>query len=205
MKLRRPTRVASAAALASALVLSACTGGNSDPGPTGTTPPSTSATPPPTSSATPPPTSSTKTTPAVDPVLAKIPKAARPKTIKGAEEFASFYVLQINKAFEMPDPREILVFAKPSCKACTAFVDSAATLKSEGQRHKSAALRVVSTSVVNFQPPKVRVAVSIKQVPVDVVDKSGKVVRTTQSDTGTLILDLSYEHHWLVDDFAVAE
>ncbi|MDN5765779.1 MAG: DUF6318 family protein, partial [Humibacillus sp.] len=144
-------------------------------------------------------------TPAADPTLAKIPEAARPKTIDGAEKFASFYVLQINKAFEVPDPKEISTIAAPSCKACAAFVDSAATLKSEGQRHKSGALEVVSTSVVDFQPPKARVAVTIKQVPVEVVDDSGKVVRTTQSDTGTLVLDLLYKDHWIVSDFAVAE
>ncbi|HEX6055946.1 MAG TPA: hypothetical protein VFY98_09055, partial [Intrasporangium sp.] len=51
-----------------------------------------------------PTTRATTTSVEVDPVVARIPKAARPNTQAGAEAFAKFYYEQVAKAWMKPDP-----------------------------------------------------------------------------------------------------
>ncbi len=53
------------------------------------------------------PTTTAKPTPTVDPVIAKIPAAARPETIEGAAAFAKFYFEQVNEAFRDSQTRRL--------------------------------------------------------------------------------------------------
>src|SRR6478735_5923908 len=92
---RHRTLLPYAAALVALATLGACSGG--DPGPTRTTPPAitTTSSAPTTTTTAPAPSPTTS----VDPVLAKIPAAARGNNAAGAEAFARFYIVQINAAF----------------------------------------------------------------------------------------------------------
>ncbi len=86
-----------AAGLAALLVAAGCTAGEPTPNASTAVPSTTSS-----SATTASPsvaTTTTKPTPTVDPVIAKIPAAARPETMAGAEAFAKFYVGQVNAAF----------------------------------------------------------------------------------------------------------
>ncbi len=97
-----------AAGLGALLIAAGCTAGAPTPNASTAVPSTTSSSATPTAS----PSASTTTTtptPTVDPVIAKIPAAARPETMAGAEAFAKFYVGQVNKAFT----------ARRSAAACT--------------------------------------------------------------------------------------
>lgn len=196
-------------ALAGSLLLGACTGGGDDPAPTGSSSasPSTTSSTAPTTTTAPPTTTAkpTKTTPAVDPVVAKIPKAARPKTLDGAEKFARFYIDQVNEAWGIPDPLQIDGLATSACKTCTAFSQTANDLKTNGEKHKSETLVVKSSSALTYQPSDIRIAVEVSQRAVDVITNGGKVIRTTEAGKGTFILALIYKKRWLVADLGVAK
>ena len=86
-----------AAGLAALLVAAGCTSGSPTPNASTAVPTTASSSSTTTTAAS--PTTTAKPTPTVDPVIAKIPPAARPETMAGAEAFAKFYFGQVNEAF----------------------------------------------------------------------------------------------------------
>ncbi len=196
MRLRRPMRVASAAVLASALLLGACTGGGSDPGPTGTTPPSTTAaTAPITTSPTSPPTTST---PPVDPVLAKIPADARKMTPAGAEAFVKFYFDQLNKGSKGSTAAPVEGLAAKSCETCTAFETSLRELQTKGNRYADSSVIVKYATASKFVDDSKLVLVSLEQLSVPILDKSNKKVSSTKAGTIFFTATLTFDSRWSI-------
>jgi hypothetical protein len=196
MAVRRPA-VHAGVVLALAVTLSACA---SDP-PATTAPPSATA-PASTSSASAPPTTTsappTTTQAPVDPVVAKIPKAARANTQEGAEAFGKYFIEQVALSGVKADPRLLDGLFIESCKACLAYRESAVALKSEGLHHKSPTLQVKRSSANVFSGDQVVISVEVLQRAVPVVNNSGATVRKTKANTGVFALSLSYEGRWIV-------
>ncbi len=92
-----------AAGLATALLLSGC-GGSVPPTGPATAPLVAESDSTGVASGGTPTTRATTTSVEVDPVVARIPKAARPNTQAGAEAFAKFYYEQVAKAWMQADP-----------------------------------------------------------------------------------------------------
>jgi hypothetical protein len=144
------------------------------------------------------PTTATPT-PSVDPVIAKIPAAARPETEAGASAFARYYFDALNKAATRPDPGLLQGLYGATCKTCAAMHDSVADLKRAGQRHAGPTIRVVRVSTDSFVEEKRVLVVEVDQAAVDVVDSAGKKVDRTIAAKGAFALTLSFDHgHWLV-------
>ena len=184
-------------------VLGACT--PSDPGPAVTGPPSSSAvtsSPIPTATTTSTAPSPTAT---VDPVIAKIPAAARPRTQDGAEAFARFYMEQVNRAFTGPDPTALASLAGLDCKTCSAFLAGAKELKAKGHRHKGVSITVDGSPSNSYTPTSAIVQVFVTQHSVPVIDRSGKKVAQTKAGQGIFLATLTFDTHWVIQRLQVAQ
>ncbi|WP_330472945.1 DUF6318 family protein [Terrabacter sp. C0L_2] len=203
----RPHRpvLAYAAASVALATLGACTGG--DPGPADTTAPpasssaSTSAAQPTTTttSAAPSPTSS------VDPVIAKIPAAARPQTQAGAEAFSRFYMEQVNRSFVQGDPAPLNGLASGSCSVCGELSNSAKELRDKGRHHQGLSIEVTSASANRYDKEVRSVLVSIEQHRVPIVDMNGVTVDHTSADKGAFLATLKFDGRWQIARLQVAK
>jgi len=194
---RHRTLLPYAAALVALATLGACTG--ADPGPAVTTPPATS----PTTVAKPAPASTTTTpgpTASVDPVIAKIPAAARPETQAGAAAYSTFYFEQLNRSFKTASPELLDGLFEPSCQICVDLRKSSNELKTTSQHHDGDTLKVAFSSATVYNPNQRQVLVRLRQFAVPVVDKDGKQVDTTKAGSGAFVAVLKYTDHWVITD-----
>jgi hypothetical protein len=195
----RTLRTGAAAAVAVSFALSGCisraaplpalltagSGTSANRSPTSTTPPARSA-------------SGSTETPDVDPVLAKIPGAARPNTQAGAEAFGRFFMEQVAESWTHADPTLLDGLFDRHCKSCSAFRRSAAQLRADGLHHDAVALTVTGSSANVYDDGRVVIAVPIDQNIVNVVDSRGHRARVTKPDEGTVILTLGWSGRWVV-------
>ena len=193
---RHRTLLAYAAASVALATLGACTG--SDPGPAVTTPPSTSAV---TSSATPTTTTSTSPNPtaSVDPVIAKIPAAARHETEAGAVAFARYFFDSLNRAATAANPAMLDGLFESGCATCVAMSDSVSDLQRAGQHHSGPTIRILRVSTESFVPEKRVVVIDVDQAAVDVLNNTGKRVDRTLAAKGSFAMTLNFaRNHWTV-------
>lgn len=194
---RPRTRILYAAAGLAVALLGACTGG--DPGPATTAPPSGSSAGTTTSAA--PSTTTTsapsQTTP-VDPVIAKIPAAARPETIEGAAAYTRFYFAQLNKAFKTGNQSVLDGLFTTGCKTCTALSAGVADVAKAGHHYGGDLTRIHYASTTEFSSAARRVLVDLSQMKVAVLDKDGRTVDETRSAKLAFVATLEYEKRWVI-------
>lgn len=190
-----------AAALLALGTLGACTNGGAAGSPGMSSPAATSA-----ASTSKAPSSTTATTAApspttsTDPVIAKIPAAARSNTVRGAESFARYYVQRINEAFSRPDPAVFDGLYREQCDVCATYENTAADFVKKGQRQQQALLITTSATASKFSAGSGTVNVFFEQRSVPIVDKAGRTVSRTSSGKGALAFALTYrDGHWLVE------
>lgn len=209
MTVSRRVTMPYAAGLAAAVALAGCTAStpappaSSSPQPTSATS-STSTTAAPTTSARPSTTTSTPP-PSVDPVLAKIPKAARPETINGAEAFVRFYMEQVNAAFTKGTPAPLTGLDGPACKICAAFIDAAEQLRTDKQRHKGVSIEVTAASSNKFSDTTRTVLVWVTQRSVPILDQRGATVDQTKAGKGVFLATLKFDRRWVMSRLQVAK
>ncbi len=192
---RHRTFLAYAVAPVALVTLGACTG--SDPGPAVTTPLTSSAV-----TSSPTPTASTSTAPrptaTVDPVIAKIPAAARTETIEGAAAYTTFYFTQLNEAFKAADPAVLLNLSSPACKMCAALSNGVADVKKAGHHYGGDLTKVNYASTTEFSPKTRQVLVDLNQKAVPVLDGSGRRVDTTRSAKLALVATVEFDKRWII-------
>lgn len=190
-----------AAALVAAATLGSCSGG--DPGPATTTPPVTSTAA--TTTTAQPPTMTPTPTATVDPVIAKIPAAARKHTQSGSEAFAKYYIEQVNEAFVKGASRPLEGLASPSCKVCAALESSARELQAKRRHHKGLSIEVKSAQANRYDSQVTTVVILIEQHRVPVVDEQGRQVDETSSDTGAFLATMQFNNKWYIERLQVAK
>ncbi|GAB3884827.1 DUF6318 family protein [Terrabacter terrigena] len=191
-----------AAALVALATLGACTG--SDPGQDTATPPVTSSTPATTTAV---PSTTTKPTPTatVDPVIAKIPAAARAKTEAGAQAFARFFIESLNTGATTANPQVLEGLFTPACETCKAMHDSLQTLKMKHQRHTAPSIKVTGTTAVATTGSARQVLIDVQQISVAVIDSKGNTIRTTAEGPGAFVMTLGVAHgHWVAQRLQTA-
>ncbi|GAA1987319.1 hypothetical protein GCM10009817_31080 [Terrabacter lapilli] len=197
---RHRTFLPCAAALLALGTLGACTssGAAGSPGassPASTSAGSTSKAPSSTSttSAAPSPTTST------DPVIAKIPPAARGETEAGGKAFAAFFLNSLDRAAMAADPSILDGLFDEGCKTCVAMVDSVAQLQKAGNHHSGPTLKVVQVTTDSFVTERRIVIAQVDQKAVDVVNKRGQRVDRTLAAKGAFAMTLRYARaHWTI-------
>ena len=152
-----------------------------------------------TSQAPTPPTSSRR----VDPVLARIPAAARPNTMAGAEAFARFFIEQVALSGVTADPELIAGLYQAACGTCANFAATGEYFRRTGQHHRTPSLTVTSSSANSFVPNDVHIAVWVILHAVEIVDSKGSPVGTTESGEGAFVLALRHDGHWVVTSVGV--
>lgn len=190
-----------AAALVAAATLGSCSGG--DPGPATTAPPVTSTA---ATTTTAQPTTMTPTpTATVDPVIAKIPAAARSHSRAGAEAFGRFYMEQVNQAFTQADPNALVGLARPTCKTCSSFLAGAKELRAKGIHHQGVSITVEGSPANAYSSNRAVIQIFVTQHSVPVVDKENKKVDQTKAGEGILIATLAFEQRWVMERLQVAK
>ncbi|MDQ0259436.1 DUF6318 family protein [Sinomonas atrocyanea] len=119
--------------LASALALSACSGGadaESQRPPTGPASASATATPTPAADSRPTPASSTG--PARNLPRPQLPAAAKENTKAGFEAFTQYWFDTVTYALETGDTGPLKAVSKPDCKICVSYIKSGETAKADG-------------------------------------------------------------------------
>lgn len=118
--------------------------------------------------------------------------------MQGAENFAAFYIQQVNKSWSIPDDDQLTGLSLPSCKTCLTFLSTAQDLEAKRLKHDGLTLKVKRASAIAFTDSQRRVAVYVDQYARRVVDKSGNTIRTTKPGTGAFVMTLDFEGHWMV-------
>ncbi|WP_157557525.1 DUF6318 family protein [Intrasporangium oryzae] len=141
----------------------------------------------------------------MDPVLARIPAAARAETMEGAAAYAAFYLRQLNEASKAGDPTLLDGLAMASCPMCATFYNSVSSLQAERQHHVGDALKVTDFEPLSFVDGKRTALVRVKLYAVPIVDAAGRQVDTTEADSGAFVATLAYEGRWYISRLQVAK
>ncbi|WP_404393026.1 DUF6318 family protein [Humibacillus xanthopallidus] len=191
---RRPLLYA--ASLAALLIAAGCTAGTPTPNASTAVPTTTSSSATTTATAT--PTTTAKPTPTVDPVIAKIPAAARPETIEGAAAFATFYFKSLNDAFRTADPAVLQGLATTSCTMCTSLAQGVADVRAAGNRYDGDLAKVNYASTSEFTPTSRKVLISLSQRRIPIVNSAGDKVDTTRAANLSFVATMDYDERWVI-------
>lgn len=114
-----------------------------------------------------------------------VPAAARAHTEAGAIEFAKFYMLEADKAYVTVDTSVIETLAGPDCEGCQDSIKGVTEQRAAGHRQVKPALTVLATNPLpGATKDGADVQVQVRSEKVDIVDKSGAVVNTTDAGQG---------------------
>jgi hypothetical protein len=186
-----------AASLLALLLAAGCTSGSPTPAGSTSVATTTSSSAATTSAA---PTTTAKPSPSLDPVIAKIPAAARPESIEGAAAFAKFYFEQLNRSFRAGSPRLLDGLYANSCAICVDLRKSAEELSAKGLHHEGDTLTVTFSSTTVFNRESRQVLVKLDQHAVAVVDAAGKQKEKTNAGSGAFVAVVEFNKHWIVTD-----
>lgn len=150
------------------------------------------------STASPTPSSVQSTSGAIDPVLARIPAAARPETMKGAEAYVKFYFEEVNRAFIAADASRLKGLSGASCEMCSAMAQGVIDLAAKGRHYERPLALVNFATALEFTPSSRRVLVDAGQSHVNVLDRRGNVVDETDAATLRLVATVSFDGHWMI-------
>ncbi|GAB2749633.1 hypothetical protein GCM10027039_04270 [Terrabacter koreensis] len=179
-----------AAALVAAATLGSCSGG--DPGPATATPPVTS-TATTTTTASPSTTTTPASTATVDPVIAKIPAAARTNNRDGAVAFAQFYFDALNRAFRTGHAEFLAALGEDSCVTCKAFAEGVEQLEAKGQRYGGDLVSVSNASPITFGQDAKSILLEIEQGSVPILNKTGARVGITPGGKASFVASVDFK------------
>lgn len=170
-------------AAAAALTLSGCTGGDDEPTSTPTPSAPSAVTTPPASTS---PSASSSATATPNPTASVVvPAAARAHTEAGAIAFASFFMSEADRAFVVSDSSAIEALSGPSCEGCQDTIKGVAEQKAAGQRQVKPSLTVLATNPLpGGTADALDVQVQVRSDAVDIVDRTGKKVNSTEKGQG---------------------
>ena len=188
MKSRTTMTYAAALATAATLALAGCSGSDKNPTPTAT--PSSSTTTSPSPSVSTSPTTTPSASASID-----VPAAAREDTDKGATAFVRYWFEQLNIAYTKPDVTIIPALSTPECKSCAALQESPVEFAKMGQRMASAPVAPLTEVAISPSSPTGQkwVTFTLKQLPVPVLDKSGKETDRQEAKSGRKIASVLWK------------
>lgn len=196
MSVSRRMTMACAVAATAAVALSACSGSPLEVATSSQQPSSSSTAPPPTTSTSTTTTSaaptSTSTTTPVDPVIARLPIAARRSDVAGAEAFARYFFDALNKAAQKPDADLLNNLFEQSCRTCIAMQNTVKQLQQQGRRYSADTIRVKQTLVNNFASDNKSLQVVVEQLAVDIKSQSGKTLGRTPAGSGEFVAAMRF-------------
>jgi hypothetical protein len=183
--------------LAATMLLAGCGGGDTKPQASSTSSIGSS----PTATAA-PTTTTSPTSPATRPIDPNIPAAARAHTPAGAAAFVKYFHDQLNVAWGTPRAGLLAPLSLPSCKTCSTFESTAASMVPKHQRMLGDTVRIDSADPGAAESNGDQtVVVTGAQLKTSVVDSNGKKVRDIPGDR----LRLLAMTRWAASGWRVSE
>ncbi|WP_141845950.1 DUF6318 family protein [Humibacillus xanthopallidus] len=134
----------------------------------------------------------------MDPVIAKIPAAARPETIEGAAAFSKFYFDTLNEAFRKADPSVLKGLSSPSCAMCNSLAEGVSEVRAAGNHYGGDLAQINYATASEFTPSSRKVLVSLDQLSVPIVNSAGKTVDKTRAASLSFVATLTFDKRWIV-------
>jgi len=165
-----------------------------DPAPTTAPPTATSTAPSPTATPTPTPT----------PSGPDIPAAARTQDEKGGIAFVKFFIDQVNESYTTPRDDLIPPLSDPGCKSCDELQRYAEQYVASNSHTSAAPYRATNLTWIGEQTAGVFIiTMTLKTLPVDTIDSSGKTVSTYPEESAGRRIGITWkEGQWVIYDAA---
>ncbi|MFC7485461.1 DUF6318 family protein [Knoellia sp. CPCC 206453] len=134
-----------------------------------------------------------------------VPAAARDHTEAGAIEFAKFYILEADRAYVSVDTSTLADLAGPSCEGCQSAIEGVDEFKVAGERQLRPSMTVLSTNALpNSTADVAQVQVQVRASEVDIENKAGKVVGSTEKGDTVYRLAVRWtDGHWTAADMGL--
>jgi hypothetical protein len=181
-----------AVVVAGSLALAACTGGGDSP------PSATSSTTSSSSSSTTSPT--TTQSPSATKTVALPPEATK-HTEAGAMAFARYYWEQASQSLVTNDASVLKAMGSDECSECTAVEEISSKQEADGVHSNKASYDIKIVRRVEGSKDRFVVSVAGREVPVQKLDRTGKVLRSTQAGTFSWATTVEWRSGWQVTNF----
>jgi hypothetical protein len=135
-----------------------------------------------------------------------IPAAARVKSDKGAEAFVRYFFDQINASWMGPTPGLVGQVSDQNCQFCAEVEKTTLQLSRDGQRYRERPVSIGSVDPQSGAPAnQVIFETVMTQHAANVVDESGRVVRTDEAGRGKSRIGITWTPSgWLMLGVEVA-
>jgi hypothetical protein len=135
-----------------------------------------------------------------------VPEAARANTPEGATEFAKWYLLQGAQANVDLDSTVLKTYSMPECVTCKAVIQGVEDLKTRGE-HEREARFTPGASQVGPGSDSTQYVVDIlgSYAAGDVLDSSGKTVRTLPVTEGALRVTTVWRDGWRIQEVSAIQ
>lgn len=139
----------------------------------------------------------------VGPAPSGLPEGASERSEAGATAFVTHYFARLNQAWQGPRTKVLPSFALSSCKTCEKYQLTAEELAAAKRHYDGKVLAVQHVAGLASTAPtdeQYTVEAHFKQLPVSLVDASGRTVSTEEPFAGTLLFQLAYEDGWHISE-----
>jgi hypothetical protein len=136
----------------------------------------------------------------VDPVIARIPAAARPETKEGAKAYAAFFLASLNEASRVADATLLEGLFTPECKTCSAMHATVTELAKSKRRYASDTVRLLGVDPIVFNGDRRIMRARFDQVAVDILNGAGAPIdKTVAAPDSAFAISLRFtDGRWIV-------
>lgn len=128
----------------------------------------------------------------------EIPPAAREESLAGAEAFVRHFFESMNRAYISSSSRTLRSLVAPECPACTAIIADIDDQAARGLHAAGDVAKVKSVVAVNPVPGMAKVEAHTDQLPVAILDASGRTTALNPATPSNLLFTLSWSSGWVV-------
>ncbi|MDR6864447.1 DUF6318 family protein [Phycicoccus sp. 3266] len=130
-----------------------------------------------------------------------LPPEATKHTEAGAMAFARFYWEQASQSLVTNDASVVRAMGADECSECTAVEGISSKQEADGVHSDKASYDIKIVRRVEGSKDQYVISVAGREIPVKKLDKSGKVLRTTQAGTFSWATTVEWRVGWQVTNF----
>jgi Family of unknown function (DUF6318) len=130
-----------------------------------------------------------------------IPPEATKRTEEGAKAFARFFWESASRTLVTNDAATVSALSASSCKPCKVFADIARGEAAKGIHSDKASYDIKIVRIVTGEPSHFTVSVAGDELPVNKVDRAGKVVERTKQGVFSWATEVAWRGRWMVTAF----
>ncbi len=127
-----------------------------------------------------------------------IPVAAQVDSIEGAQEFVTYFLVQLDRSWAEPNPALLVPLCSAQSKTCQDYIYTAQEFQSNGWRYQGGTFASTSIVARSWMSGSATVLARGSQPTGKIVDSNGSTVRNVAAVNGGLVFDLSMVGSWTV-------